>query len=448
MKKISLFVTFCTIPLLVIYSQCCAENILNLNVLIEEALANNPEIMVFQKRKDALWERPAQVKAWDDPLLTFGVSNVPTDDFDFDTQDMTQKYVAIKQNIPFFGVTSLREKAAIETAKGAESELEDIRLNIVSSVKKAYYQIFFVNEALKITEANEKLLNEFVEISQAKYEVGEGLQEDILKAQVELYKMQEKLIDLRQQKETLQAELNTLLNRAPSAALEGSPALQVTQFAFEKHELEEIVLAENALLQALQHDIKKTEAEHALAKKMYFPKFTVTAAYGQRDKRPHATSSKSRITDAQGNVNEVTTRPLDFDTERPSLFTLLVGVNVPLWFKSKQNRGVAEAYHRIAQSRSRYESVRNDIFFKTSDLYARIIRGKDLIALYKDSIIPQAGQSLDAAIEAYRVGKIDFLTLLDSQITLFNYEIQYRKVMTDYEKDLAALEVVMGKSLF
>jgi outer membrane protein TolC len=429
-----------------------AQNILDLDGLIQEALENNPEIAALQNQKDALWERPSQVSAWDDPRLTFGVTSLPTDDFDFNKQDMTQKTVSIMQQIPFPGITSLRKKAAVEQAKSADSQVEDIKTRIVKEVKKTYFQLYFINEAIKITEANEDLLKKFVEFTQTRYEVGRGLQADILKAQVELSKMQENLIELKQKQATLQAELNRLLNRDPSRALNGTPVIENTEFNFTLAELEETALASNPRLLSLKHQVERSEAEHSLAKKMYFPKFTITASYGQRDNRRRVQPFPARVTsvDAEGKIvnNNVTVAPLSDDRDRPDFFSFLVGVNIPIWFKSKQNKGVSEAYYWVAQAKSQYESVKNDIYFNLRDMIARITKGKELIELYKDSIIPQADQSLNADMAAYQVGKIDFLTLLSSQITLFKYEIQYRRVMSDYEKDLAGLEEVVGKRLF
>ena len=114
MKRLFLFTLIFSAYFAGITPSCMAENILDLDALIQEALENNPEIAVLQNKKNALWERPSQVKAWDDPRLTFGVTNLPTDDFDFNKQDMTQKTVSIMQQIPFPGITSLRGKAAVE----------------------------------------------------------------------------------------------------------------------------------------------------------------------------------------------------------------------------------------------------------------------------------------------------------------------------------------------
>jgi outer membrane protein TolC len=128
--------------------------------------------------------------------------------------------------------------------------------------------------------------------------------------------------------------------------------------------------------------------------------------------------------------------------------SLLVGVNIPIWFKSKQNKKVSETQHRIMQAKAQLKSVKNDILFKLNDLLAKIKKDEALVALYKDQIIPEATQSLDADMSAYQVGRLDFLTLLNSQMTLLNYETKFHKVSSDLQKNFANLEVVVGKRIY
>ena len=113
--------------------------VLDLDALINEALAANPDIEASQKKRDALWERPPQARSWDDPRLEFGVRNVPADDADFSKIDMTMKEVSLSQSIPMPGITSLREKIAIQEAKSADRMHDYTRLQITREVKKAYF---------------------------------------------------------------------------------------------------------------------------------------------------------------------------------------------------------------------------------------------------------------------------------------------------------------------
>ena len=401
-----------------------AQELLSLDDLIDEALEKSPYVQVFKMNKDALWERPSQVKFWDDPKVTLGVTNLPTDDFDFNKQDMTQKTVSVMQNIPFPGISRLKEKAAVEEAKGAEKELANVEIRTVNAVKTTYYDLYFVHNAIKITDENIDLMKKFVELTQSKYEVGNGLQEDILKAQVELYKLQEKMINLQQKEASIKADMLRLLNRKNGGQLQGVPKIEKTVNTLSFEDLKITVLEENPLLQQLDHTVAQKETEYLLAKKSYFPKFSITAAYGQRDDWKSA------------------------DRDRPDFMSLLVGVDVPIWFKSKQNKKVAETQIRIMQAKAQLQSMQNDISFKLNDILTKIKKEKALVVLYKEQIIPEASQSLDSNMSAYQVGRLDFLNLLNSQMTLLNYEIKFHKVMSDLEKNFADLEVVVGKRIF
>lgn len=400
-----------------------SENVLSLDALIDEALENSPYVKVFQKNKDALWERPSQVKAWDDPKITLGVTNLPTDDFDFNKQDMTQKSVSVMQTIPFPGISRLKEKVAVEKAKGAESELANIEIRTINAVKTIYYDLYFVYHSIIITGANIDLMKKFVELTQAKYEVGNGLQEDILKAQVEVYKLQEKLISLKQKESSIKADMHRLLNRNDDDSLLGVPQIEKSVNTVSFEGLKSAAFEKNPLLQQLNHVIAQKETEYQLARKSYFPNFSITAAYGQRDDG------------------------LD-DKHRSDFMSLLVGVNIPIWFKSKQNKKVAETQHRILQEKAQLQSEKNNILFILNDLLAKIKKDEELVSLYKEQIIPEATQSLDADTLAYQVGRLDFLNLLNSQMTLLNYEIKFHKVMSDLEKNFAELEVVVGERIF
>lgn len=421
---------------------------LELGRLIEEARDANPVLQALKHKTEAMWERTPQAGAWDDPMLTVGVMNLPTDDFDFNKQDMTQKYVSLSQKIPFPGIPSLRENAAVEAARSAESALENAERGIVRDVKKTYVQLYFVSRALQITRANDALLRQFVDLTQTRYAIGTGLQEDVLRAQVEHEKIRESIIDLQQRRASLQAAMNRLLNRPAGSPLRGEPVVTRTPFSYTAAALEQAALAAHPALQALQHRIRQGETELRLAQKSYVPWFTVTAAYGQRDDRAHARPSLTRVTRADGSYNDVTTRVLNPDRDRPDFFSFLVGINIPIWYKSKQSRHVVENRRELAWREAQYEARKNDVLFTVHDLFARIRRNDELIDLYGNSIIPRAEQSLAADMGAYQVGAIDFLTLLNSEMTLFNYRIEYERFLSTHEQNLADLEAAVGKSLF
>jgi outer membrane protein TolC len=191
-----------------------------------------------------------------------------------------------------------------------------------------------------------------------------------------------------------------------------------------EQELQASAKARNPALLALQETIASNEAGYELAGKSYVPELTLTGAYGQRE---------------DGDDPRV---------RRSDIFTVLVGFNVPIWFRSKQSRKVAETHYRFEQSKAEYKALSDEIHYKIRDIMVRQERESDLIALYENAIIPQAAQALESSVASYRVGTVDFLTLLSNQITLCNAELQLSESQAQYQMNLADLEALVGKELF
>ncbi len=421
--------------------------VLDLNELIKEALAANPDIAASQKKSEALWQRPPQARSWDDPKLELGVQNVPADDADFSKIDMTMKTVSLSQAVPLPGITSLREKIAIQEAKNADLMHEYTRLQITREVKKTYCELYLVNRNIGTAEKNKVLLGQFVDIAQARYAVGKGIQQDVLKAQVELSKFIEKLIEYRQRKATIAAELNRLLARDENAPLLGEPALPEARVSKTEAELADAAIAANPGLLSLKETIGRNEADYKLARRSYVPEVMVSGMYGQRENAHKTGATPNVMTDTSGTDSLVYMRELSQQTERPDVFSVTVGVNIPIWFYNKQNKKVKETFLMIEQSKAEYRALANEIKFRVRDLMAKQKRELELLDLYRKGIIPQAAQSLNSAIAGYQVGSVDFLTLIDSQVTLCNAELQLATSETEYQKNMAELEAVVGKPL-
>jgi cobalt-zinc-cadmium efflux system outer membrane protein len=448
--KRAVIITLSGIILLFQFSvNCQGQNSLDLEQLIQEALKANPEISALQQKRNAMWQRPPQEKSWDDPELAFGVANLNTDNFKFNEIDMTMKQIAISQNIPMPGITSLKEKMAIQEAKSSDRLLDDGKLKLIRDVKTSYYDLYINYTHMQTAEKNKDLMAKFAEIAQKKYEVGKGLQQDILKAQVEQSKFIERLIELEQKKKSYIAELNRLLNRDPAAPLDGVPVVAKRTVAINEAELRNMALAQNPVLQSLQNVIAKNEADYKLSKKQYFPSINVTAMYGQREGYREAGGIlPGAVLNENGTTSDALVKVPGQSFDRPDVFSFFVGFKIPLWFKNKQDKKVAETFHQMEEAKAQYAAVKNEIAYKIHDHVAKAQRSASLIQLYQTGIIPQATQSLNSALSAYEVGSVDFLALIDAQITLCNFETQSSELLADYEKELSDLEVVVGKRLF
>jgi outer membrane protein TolC len=170
------------------------------------------------------------------------------------------------------------------------------------------------------------------------------------------------------------------------------------------------------MLKTLNQNIAARGKNVEAAKRDYLPDFNLKFAYGQRE-------------------------------DRLDMYTGMIEMNLPIFFKSKQERKVAEGYADVRSAQAKYDSARNEIFYMIADMGSMLQRLERKIELYRTGIMPQSRLQIDTALSAYMVNKADFMTLLDGRMRLYRYELDYHEALTDYEKSVAALEAVVGSTL-
>lgn len=395
------------------------DSILYLEDLVDEALNANPQVQSLYSAWQADQAKIPQAGALPDPTLGFNLLNVPVETFAFDQEAMTGKQIAVMQMFPFPGKLGLKEKIATEGANVSQFRLEEFRNQIVNGVKATYYNLFYIDKAIGTTEKNTRLIEEFVRIAETKYSVGKGLQQDVLKAQVELSKMEDKIINLRQRREALKAKLNALLNRPVENPVGKTVEPELIDFSYSLPQLTEFADSTKPLFKAWKAMERQSNQRVNLAKKDFYPNFKVGIAYTQREV----------LQNGMGGA--------DF-------LSGLFSVNVPLYFWKKQRKKVEETRYALDMVQHGYQNVRNQINSELEKFLTAVEKDKRLLDLYKTGIIPQASQSLNSAISGYQTDKVDFLTMLNNQVTLFNYELDYYRILSDYNTGIANLEVLTG----
>ncbi len=400
------------------------ESRLNVNQLIDEALQKNPEILAAKQKWEVFKEKVPQASALPDPMLGLGIINLPTN-FSFKDEDMTMKEVSISQMFPYYGKRKLMGEMAGKEAEAVFNEIEEKANRIIKEVKATYYDLSHVYRTTEVVERNKRILEDFAKIAETRYALGEGIQQDVLKAHVEVSKMVDELIMLDQRKRALEAKLNSLLNRSTEARVGEPEEVTFRKLQFTVEELQEIASDVNPTLKGMKKMIEAKQKAYALAKKEYYPDFNFKFAYGQRDNSPGPEVMKRR-----------------------DMLSGMMEVNLPIFYKSKQDRKVAETKADIFNWEAQYRGMKNEIFFMITDMAAMIQQRERQYELYKTGIIPQAGLQVNSAMSAYRVNKADFMTLLDSQMTFYKYELEYHLALTEYEKSAANLEAIVGKRLF
>jgi len=412
-------------PLMSLYAQP-EKPFINLNQLVEEALQNNPEILAAKKKWEVFKEKIPQAYALEDPMLGFGIVSLPTN-FSFKDEDMTMKEFSISQKFPFPGKRPLMKQMAEKEAEAVSTEIKEKINRIVKEVKTAYYDLSHVYRATEVAQRNKKILEDFSKIAETRYSVGEGIQQDVLKSHIEVSKMVDELIMLGQRKKALEAKLKALLNRPPETQMGEPEEVIFRKLPLTLEELQKMALEMNPTLKGMKKMIEAKEKAHALAKREYYPDFNLKLAYGQRD----------NMRESDGT-----------EIKRRDMLTGMIEINIPIFYNSKQSRKVAETKADILSWEAQYRAMKNEIFFMIADIGAMVHQRERQYELYRTGIIPQANLQTQAAMSAYRVNKADFMTLLDSQMTLYKYELEYHQVLTEYEKNVANLGATIGKQLF
>lgn len=412
-----------------------------LAALVEAARAANPEIAAADRAADAARARAGAAGTLPDPRLAAGVTNALVSD-PLSSQDMmTMRMVQLGVMLPYPGKLGFEKEAARWMLSAAEAERQAVELRVVADVKRAYYEIWFLDRALDVVRANEELLSDFVTVTGTRYGVGTGGQPDVLKAQVERTRLGDELLDLERRRATAVAELNALLDR-PSPTAVPSPSLpadveraavpppgsevRFTAIAVGEVEpagpipdlatLQRAAEVSNPRLHALAARVEAGRAAARLAELAALPDFDLMVGYGQRSGREDMAS---------------------------------VSVSVPLpLFKGRKQDALAEAANAdVAALEAERLALANEVRADVARLHAALLRTRDRVALTRDGVLPQARASLESAIAGYRVASVDFLTLVDNQATLFRHELDYHDLLAGFARDLAALEQTVGKEV-
>ena len=391
-------------------------NTLQLQKLIEQALENNPEIKSMQRRFDMVRARIPQAKALDEPVLSVGyMGNIAP--FYVQRDDPSSgRYISITQDLPFPGKRALKGKVASSEADAEWWSFEQTRRNIVAEVKDAYFDLYYLTKALGVVTKTKTLLEQFTKIAEVRYAVGKGIQQDVLKAQVEFSKLLEQQTMLEQRKQVAEARLNSLLYRESDSPLGVPEELKPRDFEYSLTQLNETAVANYPDLKAQRRKSESAQYSIQLAKKAFYPDFSVGFTY----------------------IN----RPA-----MPEMYGLTVGVKLPIHTTQKQRPALTEATANFEAEERTLENIATLLMFKIRDKYLAQNTAQRLVKLYSTTIVPQSSLSMESAIAGYQVGKVDFLTLLDNLVTLLNYELSYYEQLSNEEKAVAALEPLVGVTL-
>ena len=417
--KIFIPIVFFTILFLPNYSFAQISNSISLKVLLQEALDNNPKIKEAYNKWKAAEYKIKSVKSLEDPMASYSYFG---EEGQTKVGPQEQKY-GVSQKIPFPGKLRLKGKAQAKHAQMLKEQYEATKNEITKDVKFVYYDLFWVDQAVEISEEEKSILEKIEKVAQRKYESNLVGQQDVIKVQVELSKIIKKLFLLRQNRKSLAVKLNSLLNRLQNTEIE--KIIDVENKSFE-YELDEIIKkSQNSRQELIAANlaIEKSQFEKSLAKMAYLPDFTFGAEY----------------TEIGGGTTSLS-------NDGDDAWLGKVSINVPIWF-GKLNAQIKENEAQLEAAKKNKENVKNYVNFEAQDLYFKVNAYQDIVLLYETALLPQAQQAFDSSQIGFETGSITFLDWLDTERTYLQTRLAYYKAITDYHKSIAYLERVIGGDL-
>ncbi len=387
---------------------------LRLEDLVSEALRTNPEILAAQKRYEAARQRPAQESSLPEPVLSLSYNSVgnPRPFAGIGTSEVANAGFMVSQEFPFPGKRKLRGGIASREADAGFQQFAMVRLSVISRLKQAYYRLYHAYTMADILRRDRDLLHKFLEISQARYSVGKAAQQDVFKAETQLSILDTRIERLDQERRSREAEINSLLNRAPDTPLGRPEEISPQPLAAPLDRLMAQIREGAPTLKREEKLVERAELAVNLAHKDYYPDYTVSGGYF-------------------------------YMGSMPPMYTARVDLKLPVRFR-RQRAEVTERTANLSEARHDYEAANQMLSFRVKDEYLAADTSYRLMNLYSNTVIPQSSLALQSSLASYETGAVDLLSVLTNFTTMLDYELNYHEEMLNYFLAVARLEEMTG----
>lgn len=390
---------------------------LTLEPLIREALERSPEILAARARAQAAHHKAPQARSLPDPMFMTGYQNEGFKSYTYGEMPDAQWMFSASQMIPFPGKLFLKGEMARQEAQGLDASAQNAALQVAARVKELYYDLFLAYRNLEILGRTRALFSRIEEAALARYSSGTGPQQEVLMAQTERYMLVEREEMQKQRINSLEAMMNAALGRRSSVPLGKPKEPSMTALEKTSEELVQMAQERSSQLKAKSRMVQAAETRIAMAKKEYFPDLTLAGNYFSR--------GGGQFLD---------------------MWSLTATVNVPVFFRTKQDEGVKEAESGLRAARHELEATRLMIASSIRDNYAMAKASEKLLTLYKEALIPKQYQDFELALSGYITGKIEAITVISRLKAFLDTELLYWSQFVQREKALARLEALVGGS--
>lgn len=383
------------------------------------ARERSPRITAARALADAARARTASARRPPDPQVQFGFMNYSLPALrPMDVLGMTQ--LQVMQMLPLPGKLGLAGRVADASADAQAERARDVDWEVRSKAAMAFYDLYVTDRSLGIDRETLRLLQDILRTTESMYRVGEGRQADVLRAQVEIARMVQDTIRMTTMRSAMSARLNAIID-LPAQALIGTPLLPAFPDSVPGLDVALLAaVADRPMVRAGERDLEAATAQVKLARREIWPDLTIGLQYGQRS--------------GMGG------------TER--MGSLMIGGTLPVFARSRQLRMRDEAAAMQQMSRADLMAMRAETQAAVAEAYSNLTRARNLAILYRTTLLPQAEAAITSAFAAYRVGTVDFMTLLDNRMSLNRYRKELVELEADEGKAWADLEMLIGRELF
>jgi cobalt-zinc-cadmium efflux system outer membrane protein len=389
-----------------------------LPVLVQEALRGNREILAAQKKYEAARQRPAQESSLPDPTVGLGYTSngAPYPGAGLGRDVTSNVGVMVSQEVPFPGKRKLRGEIAAKEAGAEFEQYLAVRLNVVARLKQAYHELHHANASVTFVTRYQDLLQNIMRISEARYSVGRAAQQDVFKAQTQFSIFQTQLLRYRQEQTSKQIEINALLNRPLGGPIEDPDDTAPGELPATLQDMLAHARTHAPALGREQKMVERNELAANLARKDYYPDYTVAGGYFN-----------------QGSM--------------PPMWQFRVDFKLPAWFWNKQRAAVNQQTFAVSEARHNYEAAEVGIEAQVRNQYTVAETALKLMDLYQKAVIPGAQLTLESATASYETGALDFLSLFSNFMNLVDYQLMYHEQLMQFQVALARLEEMTGMEM-
>lgn len=382
------------------------------------ALADDYTLNAIQARSEAMSERSVAVGKLPDPQLKLGFANLPTDTFNLGQEPMTQAVIGVRQMFPRGHTLSLNSERINKSIARNDAEAEDRKHQLLLAVREEYTRIYLHQERKKILRQSWVVFSDLAEITRDYYASGRAHQQDVVQAQLELSRVEERLAGIEQQEEQARARLAEKIGDNAHRELDPQwPQIDQPESA------QEIIsdLQQHPRLRAWQHEVGKAKTSEEIARQAYKPGFAVDLAYGGR-----------------GGQN------ID-GTDRTDFLSVFVTMDIPLFTKNRQDRILASSIADTSATQFNRDNIYRSMQARVEEHTAILMRERERLSLYEEFLLPQAAFNAEAAFEAYQDAVDDLTTLMRARIGEYELKLSHAALRADEIITRARLLYLQGE---